>query len=191
MTAESKSPADNKMESGSFTSSFFRHPNGDSVREGTGVDQSKISPRRFDALARRLELVEMQLEMQLEIQKKSTGDETQEYLDLISSKKDDPDTNLPSVEQFPLPPSTYCLLFSTDICSLPFNTGIAALGLALICLVTVLYHNLERIKSPGNPFGMPGVADTEVIVAKYVAVLIGKKMRVKIVILFTMLVICH
>jgi hypothetical protein len=196
MTIGSDSPpAVEKVEDGSpasteSASTFFRHPNGEIAYEVTGNnDHPNFSSSRFDALARRLSLVELQLAMQQpepQQKSKSIGDDDvviEEFFGLLSEEgknddkkpKDAPDANLPCIEKFKLYRSSYCLLFASDVCSLPFNTGILAWVLSLICLVSVLYHRLQAcINIPGNPLGMQGGADTEVIIAKYVAIMIGK-----------------
>ena len=207
MTIESNSPnannnnnknnSNNKAEDGSSggaamateesasASTFFRHPGGEIVREGHGNNS--------DALASRLELMEMQMEMLLQKSTSDGGDRTEEHIDLLRKGNsnddgkphdDDDDVNVPadtnskSVEEFKLPRSAYTLLITTDICSLPFNTGIVALGFALICLISVLTHRIALINDPKNPFGMAVGVNAEVSVAKYVAVTIGKKANV-------------
>lgn len=161
MAIESDSLALQQAEYGSSTAvvstpTFFRHPNGDIVHEiqlGTGLKQ----------------------------QQKMIGDAgTAEYIHVLHTKdeessknvsKDVPGTDIPNTEQFQLPQSSYWLLISADICSMPFNTGILALGLSLMCLICVLCYTL------GNPL-MQGLPVTEVIIAKYVAVMMGKALHV-------------
>jgi hypothetical protein len=197
--SDSPPPAVTKVEDGSSTaaiesaSSFFRHPNGEIVHEVNGNhDNPNFSTSRFDALARRLSLVELQLAMQQpepQQKSKSIGDDDaviEEFFGLLGEEgknddrkpKDVPDTNLPQIQKFRLYWSSYCLLFASDVCSLPFNTGILAWVLSLICLGSVLYHRLQAcVNIPGNPLGMQGGAEAEVIIAKYVAILIGKIMK--------------
>ncbi len=199
MTIESDSPpAVEKVEDGSSAamesaSTFFRHPNGEIEHEVTGNnDHQDFSSSRFDALARRLTFVELQLAMQQpepQQKSKSMGDDDfgiEEFFGLLGEEenndnrkpKDVPDTNLPKTEQFKLYRSSYCLLFSSDVCSLPFYTGILAWVLSIICLTSVLFYRLQAcINIPGNPLGMQGGAELVVIIAKSVAILIGKILK--------------
>lgn len=156
MAIESDSLALQTAEYGSSTTmesipSYFRHPNGDIVHEiqlGTGLKQEQKLIGDDDGTAENLVVLQMKED----------------------SPKDVPGTDISNTEQFQLPQSSYCLLISADICSFPFNTGILALGLSLMCLICVLCYTL------GNPL-MSGIAETEVIIAKYVAVLIGKALN--------------
>lgn len=176
MVIESDSPAiKNSMggSSGSATmsaSTFFRNPGGEIVRASDG---------NYQALARRLELVEMQLDT---LQKDTSDGNIEEHIDLLVKENNEvgktdnvPDKDSYTVEQFQLPSSAYSLLISSDICSLPSNTAFVALGFSLTCLISVLYYRISTINNPKNPFGLAVGVDPEVNVAKYVAITIGTK----------------
>lgn len=176
MVIESDSPAiKNSMggSSGSATksaSTFFRNPGGEIAHASDG---------NYQALARRLELVEMQLDT---LQKDTSDGNIEEHIDLLVKENNEvgktdnvPDKDSYTVEQFQLPSSAYSLLISSDICSLPSNTAFVALGFSLICLISVLYYRISTINNPKNPFGLAVGVDPEVNVAKYVAITIGTK----------------
>lgn len=78
-----------------------------------------------------------------------------------------------AVDVFELPQSTYSLVIASDICSIPFNSALLALGLALVCLVLTLLNELEN-KEPGNPWGVPAGLAPEVRFAQYLGIIIGK-----------------
>ena len=87
-------------------------------------------------------------------------------------KNDSPNANA-AVDVFELPESTYSLVIASDICSIPFNSALLALGLALVCLVLTLLNELEN-KEPGNPWGVPAGLAPEVRFAQYLGIIIGK-----------------
>lgn len=78
-----------------------------------------------------------------------------------------------AVDVFELPESTYSLIIAADICSIPFNSALLALGLALTCLVLTLLNELEN-KEPGNPWGVPAGLAPEVRFAQYLGIIIGE-----------------
>lgn len=179
MVIESDSPAVKTsmggLSSGAATesaSTFFLNPSGEVVR-------ASASNGNYQALARRLELVEMQLDT---LQKDTSGGNIEEHIDLLMKENNEEgksdnvsDKDLHTVEQFQLPSSAYSLLISSDICSLPSNTAFVALGFSLTCLISVLYYRISTINNPKNPFGLAVGVDPEVNVAKYVAITIGTK----------------
>jgi hypothetical protein len=80
------------------------------------------------------------------------------------------------MDQFELPESTYSFLISAPIFSIPFNAGILASALSLMCLVLVLMDELQN-NEPGNPLGVPAGLPPEVRMAQYLGIIIGKRGR--------------
>lgn len=85
------------------------------------------------------------------------------------------------MDQFELPESTYSLLMSAPICSMPFNAGILTSALSLMCLVIVLLDELQS-SEPGNPLGVPAGLPPEVRMAQYLGIIIGKEETIKAII---------
>jgi hypothetical protein len=83
-------------------------------------------------------------------------------------------TNNNMMDRFELPESTYSLLMTSDIFSLPFQAGIFAYALSLMCLLLVLLDELQNRK-PGNPLGVPAGLPPEVRMAQYLGIMIGRR----------------
>ncbi len=75
--------------------------------------------------------------------------------------------------QYELPESTYSLLISADVFSLPFNVGLLACTLSLMCLSLVLADEFDK-KNPGNSLVLPAGLHPSVQVAQYLGIIIGR-----------------
>ncbi len=78
-----------------------------------------------------------------------------------------------SVTEMKFPGSTYTLLFTSPIMSIPFIFASMSTSLCYICLLLSLF-NLFSESSPDNLFGVPAGVKPEVRGAQYVGVLVGK-----------------
>jgi hypothetical protein len=76
-------------------------------------------------------------------------------------------------QKFPLPESTYTLLITERILSMPFVVGIIAVVVPLMCLSITLKNELGN-KKDGNPYGLPAGVPTEVRIAQFLGIIIGK-----------------
>jgi hypothetical protein len=76
-------------------------------------------------------------------------------------------------QKFPLPESTYTLLITERILSMPFVVGIIAVVVSLMCLSITLKNELGN-KKDGNPYGLPAGVPTEVRIAQFLGIIIGK-----------------
>ena len=78
-----------------------------------------------------------------------------------------------TTDKFELPESTYTLLISEDIVSMPFIAGIIAWCMSLLCLVLVLLDELGNAE-PWNPLGVPAGLQPEVRMAQYLGIIVGE-----------------
>jgi len=79
-------------------------------------------------------------------------------------------------DKYELPESTYTLLMTENLISIPFATGIIAAAISMMCLVLALKNELDN-ETPGNPLGLPAGVRTEVRMAQYLGVLVGVLME--------------
>ena len=77
--------------------------------------------------------------------------------------------------RYELPESTYSLLISEPIFSVPFNVGLLASTLSLMCLTLVLLDEFDK-KAPGNTLGLPAGLHPSVQVAQYLGIIIGERL---------------
>lgn len=70
-------------------------------------------------------------------------------------------------DAYELPESTFTLLITHNIFSVPFFTGLIASALALMCLVLVFINELDK-GTIDNPFSLPAGVTTEVRMAQFV-----------------------
>lgn len=82
-------------------------------------------------------------------------------------------------DTYELPESTYTLLMTEHIASIPFVTGIIAAAFSLMCLVLAFMNEFDN-RSDGNPFGMPAGVTPTVRLAQYLGVIIGVIMEEEI-----------
>ena len=69
-------------------------------------------------------------------------------------------------DKFELPESTYSLLITEDILSVPFAVGLVGAALSMMCLILALINELDK-GTVGNDLGLPAGANTEVRVAQF------------------------
>ncbi|KAL7516968.1 hypothetical protein ACHAWX_001938 [Stephanocyclus meneghinianus] len=77
-------------------------------------------------------------------------------------------------DAYELPESTFTLLITHNIFSVPFFTGLIASALALMCLVLVFINELDK-GTIDNPFSLPAGVTTEVRMAQFVGVLMEEE----------------
>ena len=91
-----------------------------------------------------------------------------------TNNSDNNNNNIVVMDRFELPESTYSLLITENICSIPFYAGIVASALSIMCLLLTLLDELQN-KQPGNPLGVPAGLPPEVRMAQYLGIIIGKR----------------
>jgi hypothetical protein len=91
-----------------------------------------------------------------------------------TNNNDNSNNNIVVMDRFELPESTYSLLITENMCSIPFYAGIVASALSIMCLLLTLLDELQN-KQPGNPLGVPAGLPPEVRMAQYLGIIIGKR----------------
>ncbi|KAL7478407.1 hypothetical protein ACHAW6_004170 [Cyclotella cf. meneghiniana] len=92
---------------------------------------------------------------------------------------DDGSTKCDLYDAFELPESTFTLLITHKVLSVPFFTGLIACALALMCLILVLINEIEK-GTIDNPFALPAGVTTGVRMAQFVGIIIGVLMEEEI-----------
>jgi len=82
-------------------------------------------------------------------------------------------------EKYTLPSSTYTLIITEKIFSLPFLVGLIALGMSLTMLIIVMISELDD-GSNRNPLGVPAGVEITCRIAQYLGVIIGVLMESEI-----------
>ena len=81
------------------------------------------------------------------------------------------DTAIGREETLMLPHSTHTMLFTEDVCSLPFFFAMFVLFVSFSCLCLALWDGLGE-GSPGNPLGVPVNVSHQVRAAQYLSILV-------------------
>ena len=89
------------------------------------------------------------------------------------------DTAIRKEETLMLPHSTHTLLFTEDVCSLPFFFAMFVLFVSFSCLGLALWDGLGE-GSPGNPLGVPVNVSEQVRAAQFLSVLVALTMEEEI-----------
>ena len=75
-------------------------------------------------------------------------------------------------DEYELPESTYSLLMTEKVLSIPFGVGIVASFLSLFALILALKNELDNGEE-GNILGLPAGVPSEVRMAQYLGLIIG------------------
>ena len=76
-------------------------------------------------------------------------------------------------QRFPFPESTYTLMITEGVLSLPFAVGLVTTSTSLMCLGITLKYELDNA-SDGNPYGMPAGVPAEVRMAQFLGIVVGE-----------------
>ena len=76
-------------------------------------------------------------------------------------------------QRYPFPESTYTLLITENILSMPTVVGVITVAISLMALGITLKNELDNAED-GNPYGMPPGVVTEVRIAQFLGIIIGE-----------------
>jgi len=103
------------------------------------------------------------------------GGEENDTEQIISTSCNDNDDHEETIQ---LPQSTHCLLFTENICSLPFAVALAVAFISMSCLILALFDNITLFD---NEFqSIPANIPPEVRAAQYFSILIALAMEEEI-----------
>jgi len=76
-------------------------------------------------------------------------------------------------QKFPLPESTYTLLITERVLSMPFVVGMITVAGSLMCLGITLMNELDN-EEDGNKYGLPAGVPKAVRIAQFLGIIIGE-----------------